>query len=128
MTDITLIGENKPITISRDQDWNQPFWLVDGTRAFDLTSCTLELYIRPTFDHATQIRKLTSAGGSPEIIVDDAPKGAAHILVTAANVTSALPVSPSQGWAQFLRVVKASGTIIEWWRGPLIVRAGKVTP
>lgn len=128
MTEISLIGEYKPITISRDQDWNQPFWLVDGTRPFDLTGCTVELFIRPTFDHATQIRKLTTAGGSPEIVVDDADKGAAHILVTAANVTSAIPVSPNAGWAQFLRVTTGSGTIIEWWRGPLHVLAGKVTP
>ena len=116
------------ITIRVDEQWNEAFWLVEGNLPLDLTGKTIELYIRPRFDHATLIRKLTSAAGVDpgcgEIIIDNATKGAAHIFVTAANVTAGIPVGV---WDYFMRVVNTSDDIKEWRRGTLTVRPGRTT-
>lgn len=126
----TNLGEPLDITISRDQHWNQPHWLVDGTRPFNLTDCTVELWIRPTFNHATLIRTLSSDedadDGGGEIIIDSATKGAFHILVPRATIVANIPISPLAGWAQFLKVITGSGDEIEWWRGRLDVKAGSL--
>lgn len=130
MTTTTLVGEAMDIVISRDQDWNQPHWLVDGTRPLDLTDCTVELWIRPAFNHATLIRCLSSdeeaEDGGGEIIINDAELGSITILVPQATVEAEIPVSPSAGWSHFLRIVTDGGTVIEWWRGSLVVRAGSL--
>lgn len=130
MTTATLVGETMDIVISRDQDWNQPHWLVEGTRPFNLTGCTVELWIRPTFNHATLIRCLSSDedadDGGGEIIIDDATKGAFHIAATRSIVVANIPISPLAGWAQFLRVITGAAAEIEWWRGRLDVRAGSL--
>lgn len=124
-TPVCLIGETRTITISRDQDWNQSFFLVDGTRGRDLTDCVVEMHIRPTFDHATLIKKLSTATG--QIVVDDAVHGAISIVMPRASVVTDIPVSPNGGWSHFLRVIDAAAAEVEWFRGPLIVRAGKLT-
>lgn len=130
MADVNLLGEPVNIAISRDQDWNQAHWLVEGTRPFDLTDCTVELWIRPAFDHATLIRTLSSdedaEDGGGEIVIDDALTGAFHIYVAQADVEANITASPDGGWVQFLRVITGSGTVIEWWRGTLAVRAGSL--
>lgn len=124
-TPVVLIGETRTIEISRDQDWNQSFFLVDGTRGRDLTDCVVEMHVRPTFDHATLIKLLSSDTG--EIIIDDAEHGAISIDMPRVDVVSDIPVSPNQGWTHFLRVIDAADAEVEWFRGPLIVRAGKLT-
>ena len=124
-TPVMLIGETLTITISRDQDWNQSFFLVDGTRARDLTDCTVEMHIRPTFDHATLIKLLSSDTG--EIIIDDAVHGAISIDMPRADVVTDVPVSINTGWSYFLRVIGVDDAEVEWFRGPLIVQAGKLT-
>lgn len=115
--------ETRNITIRVDEQWNEAFWLVEGNLPLNLTGKTIELYIRPRFDHSVQIRKLTSAPGG-EIIVDNATKGAAHIFVTAANVASGIPIGV---WDYFMRVVNTSADIKEWRRGTLTVRPGRTT-
>lgn len=124
-TPICLIGETRTITISRDQDWNQSFFLVEGTRGRDLTDCTVEMHVRPTFDHATLIKLLSSDTG--EIVIDDATHGEISIVLPRADVVSDIPVSVNEGWSHFLRVIDAANAEVEWFRGPLIVRAGKLT-
>lgn len=114
------------LTIAQNEDWNYSFWLVDGTRPRDLTGATLKLTIRPLYDYATTIRVLTSVPGG-EIVIDDAAKGAASIIVPQAIVAASIPVSPSQGWQQFLQVIDGSGAIEECWRGSLIVLPGKTS-
>lgn len=115
------------ITIRRDEDWNDAFFLMNGTRPLDLTNTTLELFIRPAFGHSTQIKKLTSAGDGAEIIIDDAALGAAHIFVPEATVVADIPATTVAPWAQFLRVVDLGGTITEFWRGPMYVLPGRDT-
>ena len=114
--------ETRNITIRVDEQWNEAFWLVEGNLPLDLTGKTIELYVRPRFDHAALIRKLSTATG--EIIVDNATKGAAHIFVTAASVAATIPVGV---WDYFMRVVNTSDDIKEWRRGTLTVRPGRVT-
>jgi hypothetical protein len=108
--------------IQADAQWNEAFWVVRGTLPIDLTGKTLELYVRPRFDNATLIRKLSSATG--EIVIDNATKGSAHIFVTAANVAAGIPPGV---WDQFLRLVNGAGDIEEIWRGRLTVYAGVTT-
>lgn len=115
------------ITIRHDADWSDPFFLMDGTRPLNLTSRTLELFIRPRFNHTTLIRKLSSAGPGAEILIDDAAHGAARIFVPKATVAAAIPLTTATPWEQFLRVVDAGGTIEERWRGPLYVLPGRDT-
>lgn len=115
------------ITIYHGEDWSDSFFLMDGTRPVDLTDCIVELIIRPSFDHTTLIRKLTSDGGAAEIIIDDAEKGAAHIFIPKATIATDLPVTDAVPWSQFLRVIDFGGTITEKWRGPMIVKPGKDT-
>lgn len=120
--------ETCDVTIRADEQWNEAFWLVEGNLPLNLTGKTIEIYIRPRFDHAVLIRKLTSATGtdpgSGEIVIDNAVKGAAHIFVTAANVAAGIPVGV---WSYFMRVVSSSSDLKEWRRGTLTVRSGRVT-
>lgn len=115
--------EVRDVTLRADEQWNEAFWLVEGNLPLDLTGKTIELYIRPRFDHSVLIRKLTSAPGG-EIIIDNATKGAAHIFVTAANVAANIPVGV---WDYFMRVVNGPSDIVEWRRGSLTVHAGRTT-
>lgn len=125
-TPVVLIGETRIITISRDQDWNQSFFLVDHTRGRDLTDCVVEMHVRPTFDHTMLIKKLSSATG--EIVIDDAVHGAISIDLPRADVVTDIPISPNAGWVHFLRVIDVADddAEVEWFRGPLIVLAGRL--
>lgn len=114
------------LTAVHDEDWNHSFWLVDGTWARDLTGATLRLTIRPLYDHAAQIKVLTSDTGGG-IVIDSAANGAASIFLAQVAVATDLPVSPSQGWDQFLQVIYGSGAVEECWRGSLTVLPGKTS-
>jgi hypothetical protein len=78
---------------------------------FDITGVTIELVIRPSFDHTTRFMLLTSAGGTPTIIKEAPTLGMATIKVLQAAVESAIPISPSQGWAQFMTLSWTDGTL-----------------
>ena len=67
----------------------------------DITGVTIELTIRPSFDHATRFQLLTTAG-SAGIIKEDPTMGMAIIKLAQATVEANIPISPSQGWAQFM--------------------------
>jgi hypothetical protein len=130
MTNRVLIHRGIPLgeqEIFRDEDWNFAFCALEGVRPLDLTDATLELWIRPSFGHATLIHKLTSAAGTPELFIDDAAKAAAHIAMAQADVASLIPASPNTGWSQFLRAVYGSGDKVQIWRRPLIVREARTS-
>ena len=91
---------------------------------FDLTGVTLELTIRPSFDHATRFQLLTSAGSAG--IIKEAPtQGLAIIQLAQATVEANIPISPSQGWAQFMTLAwtdDALGPLTKMFaRGPCYV-------
>jgi hypothetical protein len=81
-----------PATISAD--------FTSGT-PFDITDVDIEIIIRPSFDHDTRFRLLTSVGANG-IRKEMAAQGLAIIDLAQTAVESTIPVSPSQGWAQFM--------------------------
>ncbi len=124
------MSENDPqectITIYQGEDFAEAFCIMAGTRPMDLTDKTVELIIRPSFDHPTLIRAISSAGASPEITIDDAENGGCIIFISKDVVASDLPVSDTMPWAQFLRVLDDTyGTYDMIWRGPFYVKPGR---
>lgn len=110
------------IDIPQDADWMDPFQIVMANdQPFDLTGVLLELYIRPTYNHATLLKKLTSAG-SAGIVIDDARNGMAYFSVDRAVVTAEVPIG---AWNQFLVMTEAGVTQTEIWRGSMRVHPGK---
>lgn len=119
------------IEILRDEDWNDVVQLkqlqADGTEV-DLPFtdiARIDLYIRPTYDHNTLIRQLSSPPTEGnEIRFDPGVAGTLQIFVARPSVISTLPVGK---WDQFLVATYNAGARIEFWRGPLIVYAGKIS-
>jgi hypothetical protein len=117
------------IEINRDEDWSDTVVLqrlnADGSITnFDFSQIIrLELFIRPVFDHSILIRKLSSdlsSGG--ELQYSTSVPGTFQIVVSRANVIAGIPTGT---WNQFLIATYGSGSITEFWRGPLIVHPGK---
>lgn len=113
--------------IARDEDWYDPLPQVTfGGAPYNLNGCVLDVYIRPTFDHATLIKQISNTTG---INFSDAGSGYCEIFLDRATVISDLPVG---SWSIFgvltLLVPLAGGANqIELWRGSLGVSAGKIT-
>ncbi|MBN8994340.1 MAG: hypothetical protein J0H94_03875 [Rhizobiales bacterium] len=120
------------MAVLQDEDWLDPLPQFldrdDETGAevpLDLTGMTLELYVRPTFDHPTIVKKLSTADGS--IVFDDASLGLTSIHVERPDVIADLPIG---SWQQFLLAKEPSDGLDgfayrELWRGPLIVYGGR---
>jgi hypothetical protein len=116
------------LEICLDEDWSDSFFLTEGERPIDLTGTRLELYCKPTFAHATTIKKLTTNPAEGATIFNEEPtKGAAYIFMFQAAVAAAFV--PGR-WQHFLRLVEdgesAQPLVREMWRGDLIVHAGKI--
>lgn len=118
------------IEICMDEDWSDSFFLTEGEKAIDLTGKRLELFCRPTFDHATLIRKLSTVtvGSVPAAIFNELPTlGAAYIFMPQSVVAATFV--PGR-WTHFLRLledgVSAAPLVREVWRGDLIVHPGRV--
>lgn len=110
MTSSTLIVTEAPHRIDFDvfhgEDWYEPWQqLVDPVSGdpWDVTDVTIELFARPSFDHATRFVLLTSVA-SAGILKESAAEGLVAIFYSQANVEANLPLSPSPGWDAFIRL------------------------
>src|SRR5947207_13339340 len=95
---------------------------------FDITGVTIELTIRPSFEHTTRFQLLTTAGSAG--IIKEAPTlGMAIIKLAQATVEANIPISPPQGWAQFMTLGWTDGTLGAltkmYARGPCYVYPAK---
>jgi len=88
----------------------------------NLTGCTIQLHIRPSWGHATPIAIL--ATGTGEITINDGPLGLCTVFA-AKTVVGAWPLGE---WQFFLRVIDGPGKIAEVARGPFNIHPGNVTP
>lgn len=116
------------LEICLDEDWSDSFYLTEGERPLDMTGMRLELYCRPTFGHATLIKKLTTdPSASPTIFLEDPVKGTAYIFMAQADVAAAFV--PGK-WQHFLSLIEDPGLPQplrrEIWRGDLIVHPGSL--
>lgn len=112
------------IDIMQDADWNDAFEILEADDTpLDLTSLTLELYIRPAYDHTTLFKKLTSVA-SAGIVIDVAGEGLAHFFLDRAVILSDIPIGE---WKQFL-VLTEGTTQTELWRGDMRVHPGIIAP
>lgn len=110
--------------VYHDVDWKDAFQIEEGTRPRDLTGSVLQLVVRPVHDHANLIRELRSDGDAPEIIIDDAELGAAHVEVAQATVAT-LPLGT---WEYFLDEITSGGSRYPILRGQFIVHPGRLPP
>lgn len=115
------------LEILLDEDWSDSFALAEGERPLDLTGMRLELYCRPTFGHATLIKKLTTnPADDPTIFIEDPLKGAIYIFMMQDDVAAAFV--PGR-WEHFLLLIEDADSPAplarEIWRGGLIVHPGR---
>lgn len=82
----------------------------------DLTGVEMELFVLPTWGHATTLLYVNSPG---DITIDDAEEGLATVHISMANIQSA----PVGKWQFFLRVTKA-GVTDEIARGDFYIWPG----
>ncbi|WP_370193545.1 MULTISPECIES: hypothetical protein [Aurantimonas] len=116
--------------IVQDEDWYDPLpRFLDGDTPTDLTDVTIEIFIRPVYDHSVLIKKLSTADGT--IVVDDAVSGLASINVGRSTVISDIPVGK---WDHFCvqSIAETSDPddgirYQERFRGAMIVYPGRVT-
>ena len=110
-----------------DEDLSEGFVINEGARPLDLTGKRLELWCRPTFDHSTLIKKLTSdPSAGKTIYFDDPLKGAVSMVMPQIKVAAAFVPGV---WKHFLRLsddYSAQSPVREIWRGDLIVHPGRV--
>lgn len=115
------------IGIKRDEDWNDTVTLqrlmADGTTSnFDFSAVLqIDLYIRPTYDHSTLVKRLSSSLAFGGIVFDPAVTGMLQIFVSRADVIASIPTGT---WSQFLVGTNNAGGTFEFWRGPLHVYPG----
>lgn len=134
---MTVIKTAPPYTIAncsivRDADWDDQmprFLDGDETEPTDLTGKTIEIYIRPVFDHSVLIKKLSTEAGT--IIVDDPADGLASIFVDRAEVIADLPVGVWDWFCVESEATEADPAdgfrSIERFRGRLTVHPGRIT-
>lgn len=136
---MTVIVTERPheciIRVWHGEDWYDPLpQLVDPVNGdpYDLTGVTVELFARPSFDHATLFRLLTSVA-EDGILMDDPALGFISIFLPQATVEEKLPIIQApQGWRQFMRLTFDGGDLgtvkKHLWTGPLIVYPAKDDP
>ena len=103
---------------------------------WNLSGVTLELFIRPSFNHATRFVLLTSVG-SAGIDIEDAAFGLAAIHYSQANVEANLPLTTQPadshiGWEHFLRASftdpDAGSVKLHIWTGRCFVLPARDDP
>jgi hypothetical protein len=104
--------------IQQGSDWNDSFQILEATDAgnvpYPLTDCTIEMAIRPSYDHAAVIARLSTATGN--LIIEDAAQGIVQIFVLGGTVAS----YPAGRWTHVTRVLKA-GEARALAYGPVII-------
>ncbi|MEF2551982.1 hypothetical protein VQ042_11525 [Aurantimonas sp. A2-1-M11] len=130
---MTVVVVQPPYTtatceIVQDEDWLDPLpRFLEGDEPSDLTDVTIEIFIRPVYDHSVLIKKLSTEDGT--IVIDDAAGGLASIYVERETVISDIPIGK---WDHFCVQSEPFGTLAggflrrERFRGPLIVHPGRV--
>jgi hypothetical protein len=127
-----LVEVNPPWTgwdwhITHAEDLNDPlpqFLAADGG-PLNLTGKVVDVYIRPTYDHSTLIKKLTSTA-SAGVIIDNAAQGLCTAFLARATVQADIPVSSGKpGHWDFFVSITDTGTYEEFARGPFYVHAGR---
>lgn len=116
------------IIVSAAVPWLDAFEVAEVTRPLVNLWVRLRLIIRPSFDSVTLTRELRSDGVSPEIIVDDAARGAFHVEV-AQSVMAAIPRNAdgsAKHYAQFLvaEYPVADSDSLPLWRGAFVIEPG----
>lgn len=80
--------------ISLGEDWMDPLpRILEGSEPKDLTGCTIDIFVRPVFDHSVLIRRLSTTSGT--IVLDDPAQGLASIRASRESILSgagAIPV------------------------------------
>jgi hypothetical protein len=121
-SDAPFIGWEWDVVHDADLNDALPQLLFNGV-AINLTGCTVNLHVRPTYAYATPIVILT--GPSSSIVVDDAPTGLVSVYVPKATVDD----WPIGAWQFFLRVVETSSSkVFEVARGPFRIHSGNIAP
>lgn len=104
-----------------DADMNEPLpqFLGADELPLNLTGLSIEVYVRPSYDHTLLQKKFSGA----EIIYDDRPNGLVTVQCPRATVQAAIPVGE---WDFF--VLLTDGTAFaELARGPFKMHPGKTT-
>jgi hypothetical protein len=119
------------ITIKKDEDWRESVVLQrlneDGAPVdFDFTNVvSLDLYIRPKYDHSVLIRRVSSILGiSGEVVFSGLLPGHIAFVVSRASVIANIPVGI---WSHFLVVSYSDNTTEELWRGNFTVLPGRTS-
>ena len=135
-----IVPVQPPFTVARceiavSQDWFDPLpRFLEGGEPLNLTGKTIEIFIRPTYDHSILIMKLTTANQS--IVIDDAPGGLASIRVSREVVAATLPLLPNGEAATYDHFCVLTEPFAnsptgflrrELFRGPMVVRPGRTT-
>lgn len=110
------------IRIVADAPWNDSFSVTEFTRPLPHDWVSLELIIRPSYDHVSLIRKLTSVGVGAEIIIDDADRAEFSFRVA----QSVVETFQRGQFVQMFRAVYSNDDFdsVELWRGAFIVDPG----
>lgn len=97
-----------------------PQFLDADEEPLDLTGGVMELFVLPTWGHATLLFYASSAGSPHAITIDDADEGLATVHIAKDDIQEFLPVGK---WQFFLRVTIA-GVVDELVRGDFYVWPG----
>lgn len=116
-TDAPFIGWDWDIVSDADMNDALPPLYYNGA-AINLTGCTVEVYIRPSYGYDVPIAVLTSSGG--HITIDNAALG----LVTVFRAQATVETWPIGHWQFFVVVTDGAGKRAEVARGPFNIHAG----
>jgi hypothetical protein len=117
-TDAPFIGWDWDIV--HDADLRQSIGpLYYNGNPINLTGCSLDLHIRPTWGYSPPIAILTSP---TNITIDDALLA----LVTVAVPKTTVDDWPLGEWEFFMRVIDGTGKIYEVARGPFRIHPGNI--
>jgi len=119
-TDAPFIGWDWDVVHDADLNEALPPLYFNG-EPIDLTGCTVDLHIRPTWAYANPIAIVTTSTG---ITIDNAAEGLVTVRVDKATVDD----WPLGEWRFFMRVVDSAGRIAEVARGPFRIHPGNITP
>lgn len=118
-TDAPWIGWDWDVVHDADLNESLPPLFFNG-EPIDLTGCTVDLHIRPTWGYADPIAIVTTSTG---ITIDNAAQG----LVTVRVAKTTVDDWPLGEWEFFLRVLDGAH-IAEVARGPFRIHPGNIAP
>lgn len=125
---------NYEIQIERDESFDEPMQIFaidesgnqvayDFTHGGEVANPIIEFYVRPTFEHKTLIKMLSTDPAIGGIILEDAEQGMISLVIEAGAVGIQLP--PGR-WKHFL-VEVIGNRRNELIRGDFIVNGGRIS-